>query len=157
MAINKSGTDTTNHKIGQDQEKEISVTGKAEVVSETSIETVPGPVLGEFAELEKFMNEPLEVLVFEPYDKGQENVVQTSVNGKNQFIIRGIPQTVKRKYVEVLARARKVNVSADGYKDPTGEAKNTVRITSGLQYPFQVVRDPNPKGPAWLRQILAEV
>lgn len=158
MAIVKKTTlDTNKEKIGQDIEKEISVTGKAEIIKETVVETVKGPDLGPVAELEKFMNEVVEILVYEPFEMGQENVVQTAVNGKNQFIVRGVPQRVKRKYVEVLARARKVNVSADGFKDPNGEAKNTVRVTSGLQYPFQVVEDSNPKGPAWLRQILAEV
>ena len=156
MATSKM-TDPMNSQIGQDQTKVISSAGKAEIVEETSIETVPGPNLGNVTELEKFMQEPIEVLVYEPFETGQENVVRTAVNGKNQFIVRGIPQMVKRKYIEVLARARKVNVSADGFKDPNGEAKNVVRITSGLQFPFQVISDPNPKGPAWLRQILAEV
>lgn len=155
MATQKM-TDPTNTKIGQDIEKEISIKGKAEVISETTIEKVPGPALGAFAELEKFMSELVEVLIYEPFNAGEEKVVQLAVNGKNQFVIRGKPQKIKRKYVEVLARARKVGVTADGYKDGRGEAKNTVQISSGLQYPFQVIEDRNPKGPAWLRQILAE-
>lgn len=156
MATQKM-TNPQNTQIGQDVEKEISIKGKAEVVSETSVETVPGPALGTVAELEKFMNEPVEVLVYEPFESGHEKVVQLGVNGKNQFVIRGNPQVIKRKYVEILARARKVGVTADGYKDGRGEARNTVQISSGLQYPFQVIADSNPKGPAWLKQILAEV
>jgi len=155
MATTKM-TDPMNTQIGQDQKKEISMTGEASVKTETSIETVPGPGFEDVASLEKFMQEPVEVFLYEPYEEGQEHVVQLAVNGINQFVIRGVPQTIKRKYVEVLARARRVNVTAHGYKDGMGEAKNTVRINSGLQYPFQVVDDPNPKGPAWLKQILAE-
>lgn len=155
MVTNKM-TDPTSAKIGQDQVKEISATGEAEIMSESGIETVPGPNFVDRAELEKFMQEPIEVLVFEPMEKGQEFVVQLAVNGKNQFVLRGVPQKIRRKYVEVLARARRKNVSAMGYKDGMGEAKNTVNISDSLQYPFQVIADPNPKGPAWLRGILEE-
>lgn len=156
MATGKM-TDPMNTKIGQDQTKVISKEGKAEIVEESSIDVMKPQDLGNVVELEKFMQEPVEVLVYEPFEAGQERVVQLAVNGRNQFVIRGVSQMIKRKYVEVLARARKVNVSADGYKDPTGEAKNSVRISSGLQYPFQVIMDKNPKGPSWLKQILAEV
>lgn len=156
MATGKM-TDPMNTKIGQDQTKVISKEGKAEIVEESSIDVMKPQDLGNIVELEKFMQEPVEVLVYEPFEAGQERVVQLAVNGRNQFVIRGVSQMIKRKYVEVLARARKVNVSADGYKDPTGEAKNSVRISSGLQYPFQVIMDKNPKGPGWLKQILAEV
>jgi hypothetical protein len=156
MITGKNSTDTSNEKIGQDQEKEISVSGDARIVKESVIEKVDGPNLGNRAELENFMNEPVEVLVYAPMGRGEENVVLTSVNGRNQFIIRNVKQTIKRKYVEVLARARKNTVTADGYKDPNGEARNTVSISGGLQYPFQVLNDSNPKGPEWLRQILAE-
>ena len=148
--------DTVNEQIGQKVEKEISINGKAEIVKESEIETVPGPDLGDVAALEAFMNEPVKVFVYEPMERGHEHIAQLGVNGINQFVIRGVEQTIKRKYVEVLARARKVNVSANGFKDPNGEARNAVSITSGLQYPFQVVEDLNRNGAPWLRQILAE-
>ena len=148
--------DPTNTKIGQDQQKEISISGDPEVVNETTIETVPGPGFEDLAELERFMNEDVKIFVYEPMEEGHEHVIQVKVNGKNQFIIRGKPQTVKRKYVEVLARARRVMVSASGYKDPNGEAKNIVNINSSLQFPFQVLEDPSRNGGAWLQKILSE-
>ena len=152
----KKGFDPLNTQIGQEQEKEISITGKAEVTKETKVEPVEGPNWEDKLELEKFMNEELEILVYEPYEEGQEQIVQLAVNGVNQFVPRGIPTRVKRKYVEVLARSRKVTVTANGYKDPRGEAKNTVHFAQGLNYPFQVLSDQNPNGPAWLKKILAE-
>ncbi len=149
--------DPTNHPIGQEQTKEISNSGAAEVVSESGIETVPGPGFESLAELEKFMNEEVKVMLFPPSIKGEEFVAQLGVNGKHQFVIRGMPVWVKRKYIEVLARSRRVNVQADGYKDGgNGEAKNIVNITNSLQYPFQVLEDKNPKGGPWLSQILQE-
>ena len=154
--MSKVTLDTENEQTGQGQTKEISGSGKAEVLNESEIEKVDGFQMQNLAELEQFMNEEVEVLVYEPFEEGQEQVVQLGVNGVNQFVVRGIPQTLKRKYVEVLARAKKQGVTARGYKAPDGEAKNDVRITTGLQYPFQILNDPNRNGPAWLRKILAE-
>ena len=152
----KKGFDPLNVQVGQDREKEISVDGKAEVTKETVIEPVEGPDLEDQVELERFMNEIVEILVYEPFEEGEQKVVQLSVGGRNQFVPRGVPTKVKRKYVEVLARAKKVTVSANGVKDPNGEARNIVRFGHGLQFPFQVLNDPNPNGPAWLRKVLAE-
>lgn len=149
-------TDPTNSQIGQAQVKEISTEGAAEVISDSGIEKVPGPGFKSVAEMEKFMQDELTLFVYEPMEEGEEWIIQTFVNGVSQLITRGKEQKVKRKYVEVLARARRVNVSAAGYKDNAGEARNTVNISSGLQYPFQVLNDPSRNGPAWLKQILAE-
>ena len=148
--------DATNEKIGQKIEREISVRGEAKITKDTKVEPVEGPDFEDVVALEAFMNEPVEVFLYEPMREGEEHIVATWVNGVSQYIIRGRPQTIKRKYVEVLARARKVHVSAKGFKTPDGDAKNQISIVSGLQYPFNVLSDPNPKGPAWLKQILGE-
>lgn len=152
----KNATDAAAMKVGQVQTKEISTEGEARVVKESSIDIIKGDDLGSRVEMDKFMNEELEVLLYQPMNRGEEKVVQLGVNGVNQFIPRGIKQKVKRKYVEVLARSRNMNVSAEGFKLENGETKNVVRIAGGLQYPFQVIKDPNPKGPEWLGKILAE-
>lgn len=148
--------DTERKKVGQDRTVEISGKGPAEIVSDSGIEQVPQLAFETLVELEEFMNQPLKVFVYEPLDTGHEHVVQLSVNGKNQFVVRGRPQMVKRKYVEVLARSRRQTVSANGYKDANGEARNTVSIINGLQYPFQVMEDPDRRGSAWLGNILNE-
>jgi len=148
--------DTTNEQIGQDQTKHISGSGEAAVTYDSGIESVPGPGFESLAEYEKFMNQPIKLMVYPPMNDGDEPIVQVAVNNVNQFVIRGREQTIKRKYVEVLARAKKVNISAHGYKDRDGEAKNVVNVNSSLEYPFQVLEDRDPRGPAWLRKILAE-
>lgn len=148
--------DTVTTRNGQDETRVISGQGEAKVDSATGIEPVDGPGFADLAELEKFMNEPVEIFLYEGMEDHDEPIVQLAVNGKNQFVIRGRTQTVKRKYVEVLCRAKAVRVSASGRIRNDGEAQNIVNINKSLQYPFQVIQDRNPKGPAWLRQILAE-
>ena len=55
---------------------------------------------------------------------------------------------------ERLARAKET-----GYEqtvdDRLGERMNTLHNRHSLRYPFQVNRDDNPRGAAWLRSILA--
>lgn len=104
-----------------------------------------------------FMEELLEILVHEPMEgSGEGFVILPSVNCVMQPILRGHPQKVKRKYVEILARCRRAGISAWGYKDGTGEAVNDFRkSTRALEYPFQVLHDPSgQKGAAWLAKIL---
>lgn len=60
----------------------------------------------------------------------------------------------KRKYVEVLARSKVDRVITD-YDEP-GVARPVNRVrgnTTGYQT-FQVIRDDNPKGQAWLTELL---
>jgi hypothetical protein len=110
-------------------------------------------------ELERFMHEELEVLITEPSEPettGEQWLVPVTVGKLTVRIPRGVPWKVKRKYVEVLARARKAGVQARGYKDNTGEAINEFRRNSrALEYPFQVFHDPSgAKGQEWLLKIL---
>ena len=55
---------------------------------------------------EAFMNDILTIVVSKDGTAGAYDVITPNVNGVNQLIVRGIPQEVKRKYVEALARSR---------------------------------------------------
>ena len=74
-----------------------------------------------------------------------------------QRFIRGQKQTVKRKFVEVLARARDVTYDQDiGVDRSTGEAVQRMIPRIGLKYPFDVLEDPSPQGRAWLQALLQD-
>lgn len=149
--------DATNEQVGRTVTKEIAGSGEARISADDSpIDVVQEVNFKDTKELDDFMNERVRVFLYEPMEEGHESVVPLSVNGINQFVVRGTEQTIKRKYVEVLARARRVSTSARGFIAPDGEARNIVKQSQGLQYPFQVTHDPSPAGPAWLRNILAE-
>ena len=100
--------------------------------------------------------EPVTVMVMESTDDNADQIVSVWVNGRVQNFIRGNPQTVRRCYVERLARAKKT-VYSQTLDERQGEsAFNAMRARYGLRYPFSVIEDKNPNGAAWLRGILAE-
>ena len=104
---------------------------------------------------EAFMNELVTVMVHSTTDENQPNHVVVNCNGMNQPIMRGIPTTVKRKYVEILARMKETK-----YSQITRNASAPDQIDMvarhGLCYPFDLVEDTNPRGRAWLQHVLAE-
>jgi len=104
---------------------------------------------------EVFMNEKVIILVHESPNEEDLAVVCPMVNGVSQPIVRGYPTPVKRKYVEVLARAKETKykqIQADA-NDPSS-LKMVPRTV--LAYPFAIERDDNPNGRAWLRDIIRQ-
>lgn len=100
----------------------------------------------------KFMEETVDVIVAESTDPNSEDVVSVFNNGVSQYFIRGQVQTVKRKFLEVLARSKQTSIST---KDRSvGDVM--IKRHTAIRYPFSVVSDANPKGAAWLKGILNE-
>lgn len=109
--------------------------------------------LKDVAELEAFMNE--RVLVQVPRDTNPEAppVVILSVNGRNQVVPRGnTPVFMRRMYLEVLARMKQSNFSQEVQEGV--EKRIITHEHEALVYPFNVLLDPNPKGPAWLMRVM---
>ncbi len=119
--------------------------------------------LDQKAELLKFFEEKVLVQIMDSQDPNPEPFVFLSVNGKgpmpgvlSQWVPRNQPILMARKYVEVLARAKPVShrtvdaVDSDGYKT------TVIKSTSSLRYPFTVLQDNNPRGGAWLRELMRQ-
>jgi len=102
---------------------------------------------------EAFMNEVLTVVVHQDGVPGSYPVVVVNVNGKNQAVVRGRPQRIKRKYVEALARSRVTRYEQETL-DPTRPENIQMKDITALTYPFTVEDDPNPDGRPWLQSIL---
>ena len=112
---------------------------------------------GKLIENELFMNELVTIMVADTNDEQDADVlVQVSINGKNQFFVRGHPQTVRRCYVERLARAKKTSFTQNLDERQGEEVFNRMKSHNALRYPFTVIEDKNPVGGAWLRAILSE-
>lgn len=148
--------DATDNQIGQDGIVTMSTTGEA-ILARPDIEIVDGPAWEDRAAELAFMEEPVEVVVHESPDPQAEDPVPTFVNGRAQWFFRGQPVTVKRKYVERLARAKPIHYKNEEYTEADGGKAVRWPKRSTLHYPFAVLRDDNPKGRPWLRKILAEV
>lgn len=140
--------DATNEYLGATNTMEFGV------VPTFSAEDIEAPVTMKDAELEAFMNEPVMVTVLSGGKDNEVPYVQVSVNGVMQMFLRDQPIVVKRKYLERLARAKETGYDQT-VDDRLGERMNILHNRHSLRYPFQVNRDDNPRGAAWLRNILA--
>lgn len=106
---------------------------------------------------EAFYNEMVDIIVHESTDPAAVPIPQINVNGVNQFFLRGQKQAVKRKFVARLARMKQRRYTQQIANDPaSGNVIQRMVPHVGLRYPFSVINDPNPKGPAWLQKILSE-
>lgn len=125
---------------------EVGEPGPIEKVSETEfIET---------AKLEAFMQEELKVVVAVDGTPGALPVVVITVNGKNQPIIRGRAQLIRRKYVEAMARSRITNYEQE-VPDPRKPENIQMIDKTAMTYPFTVAGDSDI-GVEWLNAILAQ-
>ncbi len=127
-----------------------------EIGGHAGIDVVDKPMPSDALDAEAFMNEMVTIVVNPSQDPDDPQLVQVGVNGVNQFMPRGEPIAVKRKYVEVLARAKRTDF-AQQLDERLGEAKfNLLRTMHSLKYTFSVLEDRNPRGRAWLTGVLAE-
>lgn len=141
--------------VGKGAVKSIPATGKAEVISESEL-VIATNLEKSYAEQLAFLEEPVEVMVAEPQDEKESNLVQLFVQGRSQMIIPGQPIVIKRKYLEVLARAKQIRYKpVVKINDLTGAPVNMMIPRLVLRYNFSVIQDKNPKGAEWLRRILA--
>ena len=101
------------------------------------------------------MNDMVTVMVHSTTDENQAPHVIVNCNGTNQPIIRGVPVAVKRKYVEILARMKETKYT-QLTPNPAAPDVSELRARHGLAYPFDLVEDKNPRGRAWLNNVLAE-
>jgi hypothetical protein len=104
---------------------------------------------------EAFMNEMVEIMVHSTTDENQPSQFLLNCNGVNQPVVRGINMTMKRKYVEILARMKETKYTQHT-PNPAAPDVSELRARHGLVYPFDLIKDNNPKGRAWLSNVLAE-
>jgi hypothetical protein len=157
MSRPRKEIDTNELQVGQQQSFDVPTTGSIDHDDfRDQFESVDTPNWKEQAKILSFMEEPVTVRVHETENPNADQLIQTSVNGVNQFFIRGEVQTVKRMFIEVLARARPENISTPEYVDGKGNRATRIVKTFGLKYPFSVIADRNPDGHAWLEGILRE-
>lgn len=107
-------------------------------------------------EEEVFMNEIVEVYCYPSTNENEPPHFTLSVNGTNQPVFRGSVTPMKRKYLEVLARMKQTAFTQPARDIMNPEAGNQLIGRTALVYPFELRKDPNPRGPAWLAAIVSE-
>lgn len=144
--------DAAEAKIGQDKPRDLPTFGLARL-DEPEIEPVQG-FTKSHADMLKFMEEPVMVRVHPTAEVNPEPIFGIWNNGRSQYFIRGQTQTVRRKFVEGLARARNTVYRQEVFRDANGDTAIRNIPSTALRYPFSVVRDDNPNGGAWLAKVL---
>ena len=109
------------------------------------------------------MEEQVRVIIYEDTNQNNpEPMVFLAVNGegagphKTPWVPRGVEITIKRKFVERLLRAKPVSFKSSIRQNAMGEKESVYSRSSALKYPFSVIHDDNPRGPAWMKQVMAE-
>jgi hypothetical protein len=137
-----SATEAADTKIRETTLSELTAGGnpEVEVISDMSA-----------AELEAFMNEPVDIFMHPARENGDLDVQVINVNGVNQPIIKGRQTRIKRKYVEAIARGHSIRYTQT-VPDP-GQPDHIKMIERKIpSYPFDVIADTS-KGKAWLKTI----
>lgn len=106
-------------------------------------------------ELLAFMEEEVEVVIMDSESDYAEQVIHLCHNGRNQFMLRGVKQRIKRKFLDILARSKSEVVRTPPVMDSSGNETRSIKLASNLRYPFHVTNDPNPMGRFWLENTLA--
>ena len=154
----RNAIDTDSEQIGQEQTHIIPSHGDLDRDDfKSNFATIDTPMGSAHVQELMFMEEMVQVMIpFGANPETEEQFVDVGNNGVRQFIQRGEPQYVKRKFVEVLARAKREKISTPEFTDATGARTTKIVRTPALIHGFQVIEDKNPNGAAWLRRILAE-
>lgn len=108
------------------------------------------------AEMLAFLEERVKIVLHESTNPNDQQVVSFAVNGSTIYLTRGVPTVVRRKYLEMILRAKAQDVRVNVVRDANGDVVNRTSKTSALAYPFSVIEDRNPRGAAWLAQRMRE-
>lgn len=101
-----------------------------------------------------FMHEPVEIMFHLPHDPNDSALlVELTVNGEEEYFMKGDWKKTKRYFVEAAARMKRESWLFDYKKDDLGNPVHTRHAAQSLRYPF-AVNDSNPKGQLWLQKVL---
>lgn len=131
---------------------------KIEHDTNPGIETIAESDLATIASEEAFMAQRLTIRLATTTDENAPPFATVTVNHpqNRSQIPRGIPFSLPRSHVEVLARMRetKYRQPARNMMDP--EPGNELIGRSVMVYPFEVLNDPHPLGRAWLERVMSD-
>lgn len=122
-----------------------------------AIAAVDTPLQSDYYKELAFMEEPVTIRLEKSSEKNAPMLVDVHVNGRVEWIPVGRPYTVARKYVEVLARSKPIDIQTEHDSPMSGQdPQNRIIRNTRTMHPFSVVRDDNPKGFDWLTRVMME-
>lgn len=103
-----------------------------------------------------FMEEKVTIRLERTNEKNAPAFIDVGVNGRIEWLQKGIPITIARKYVEVLARCKSDFIETVAPNAESGEIVNRLMRNTTAKHPFTVISDNNPRGYDWLTGVLAQ-
>ena len=143
--------ETEGLQIGQD----ALVESKDGMLVKATQDLLDDPNFIKKAEIEKFMAEDVKVEVAQSADEHAGIGFCIEVNGRKEFFVQGEQKTVKRYFVEGLARAKRTGYRPIKKREDDGDNQYDYMPTTGLRYNFVVVNDTQ-KGREWLTGVLRQ-
>lgn len=110
----------------------------------------------DIAEYEQFMNDPIVVLIHEDKDPNAMPMVPLGINGDRRWLPRNVRLKLPRKFVEVLCQSQETHFKTEKNPDASSDQELVTRPKTAQCYGFSVVKDPDPRGPHWLRRVMAQ-
>ena len=147
------------HLPDQGPAREIRGEGLAQdaIDAPEPIESNPRRYSNDKLKMLAFMEEEVTVRMAESTNPNDPPVIGPIINGGvRQYFLRGVDQEVKRKFVEVLARAKGTRFIQEPIQDGLGVTGYRMVPQTAPLYPYAVVDDRNPEGRAWLQAIEEE-
>lgn len=146
-------------QIGQDSVREFTTAagmGEDETMLTKPTYDIESPEFAEKAANLKFMEDMVTIQIHETAEENAAPYFEIAVNGLPKIFHRGKQYTVKRYFVEGLARAKPVHYKNEEFTQSDGIRSVRWPSRTGLRYSFAVVHDPHPRGHEWLRSVLAQ-
>ncbi len=156
--------------IPQIQPPDIILPASGAIPRGEQIEVLDKPITNDYAAALAFNEDPVTIMIEPGNEENPARVIDCWVNGKGAEVldpntgrwneINCLPVggviTTKRKYVEVIARAKLDKVSTKHDDSNVEMPENRIVRTTSRKAVFTVLRDDNPKGQAWLTRLMAE-
>lgn len=138
------------------------------VERESDIILAENPLEKDAFEALKMAEDPIKIIIHRSVEKFSPGVTDyIGVNGvaaemqnrngewvKVGYLPRGVSLITKRKYVEVLARAKQDTVNTTVLERDNEDPQNFVERVTTSTMSFTVLEDKNPKGHEWLERIV---
>ena len=129
---------------GAKTEANISATG-ATTVEHRQIEVIPATKMEAKAKNEAFMNECVVILIEADDDPDAATFVPCGHNGIPQYVQRGVPQKIKRKFLYSLIAAKKTAQASQFGKDGSGKEFNRLTGRTSTTHRVSLLED-TPEG-----------
>ena len=142
--------DTVDHEVGQSPARDISE--GPDMIARVSDHPMDQEKLAMLA----FMNEPITIRIATSTDKNAEQVFELIIGGRHEMFRRGETKTVKRYFVDRLARLKVTTYGQKEVFNSEGAKQYVYPPHTGIKYDFSVTDDANPLGVSWLKAVLAE-